>query len=101
MDCMVAIVALPPSAGRPRLFVDLLSVVAQPLPEIEVPFYPPKFIDGEVCLTFSIEEIERIAQPFRFSMVLKFLQQRPSLDAMRAFIRSQWGLSHMPMVSTM
>lgn len=73
----------------------------QLLPEMEVPFLPLKLIDGELCFTFSAEEIEKIAQPFRFSMVLKFLRQRPPLDTVRAFIRSRWGLSNMPVVSAM
>lgn len=68
------------------------------MPEIAVPFRQPKIIDGEVCFMFSIEEVERTAEPFRFSMVLKFSRQRPSLDAVRAFICSRWGL---PVVSAM
>ncbi|XP_042979889.1 uncharacterized protein LOC122310071 [Carya illinoinensis] len=34
-------------------------------------------------------------------MVVKFLRQRPSLDSIRAFIRSRWGLSSLPVVSAM
>ncbi|XP_042958231.1 uncharacterized protein LOC122293850 [Carya illinoinensis] len=91
----------PPMAAPARSFADLISAVPQPLPEMEVPFHQPKTIDGELVFTFSVEEIEKLAQPFLFSIVLKFLRQRPSLDAVRAFIRNRWGLSSMPIVSAM
>ncbi|XP_035545051.1 uncharacterized protein LOC118348161 [Juglans regia] len=60
-----------------------------------------KYVDGEICFQFSKEEIARSAEPFRFSIVLKFLKQRPSLDSIRSFINNRWGLSCMPTVSAM
>ncbi|KAF5466244.1 hypothetical protein F2P56_016189 [Juglans regia] len=98
---MAAIAGSPPLAAPPRSFSDLVSAVPQPLPEMEVPFRYPKTIDGEMVFTFTAEEIEKTAQPFRYSIVLKFLRQRPSLDAVRSFIRSRWGLSNMPVISAM
>ncbi|KAG2411217.1 hypothetical protein I3760_Q020500 [Carya illinoinensis] len=71
----------PPMAAPIRSFADLVSTVPQPLPVMEVPFRQPKIIDGELVFTFSAKEIDKLAQPFRFSIVLKFLRQRPSLDA--------------------
>lgn len=56
---------------------------------------------GEVCVLFSKDEIVQSTFPFRFSLVLKFLRQHPSLDAVRAFIQSRWGLQTLPMVSLM
>lgn len=41
---------------------------------------------------FSKAEINQSAEPFRFSVVLKFLRRRPSLDHIRAFIKNRWGL---------
>lgn len=43
----------------------------------------------------------RSASPFAFSLVLKFLRQRPSLDVIRSVIRSRWGLESQLVVSAM
>ncbi|XP_042974579.1 uncharacterized protein LOC122306211 [Carya illinoinensis] len=98
---MAADGVLQPPAGPHRSFADLVSAVPQPLPEMEVAFRPPKIVDGEIIFHFSAEEIERTATPFQYSMVIKFLRPRPSLDDIRVFIRSRWGLSSMPVVSSM
>jgi hypothetical protein len=66
-----------------------------------VPFRNPKVVDGEICVQFTKEEIERSAAPFRFAMVMKFLKQRPSLDQIRVFINGRWGLASQPVVSAM
>ncbi|XP_035544640.1 uncharacterized protein LOC118348022 [Juglans regia] len=84
-----------------RPYVDLVSTVPQPIPEMNVSHRGPKYVDGEICFQFSKEEIARSAEPFRFSIVLKFLKQRPSLDSIRSFINNRWGLSCMPIVSAM
>ncbi|XP_041025281.1 uncharacterized protein LOC121265657 [Juglans microcarpa x Juglans regia] len=86
---------------RRRLFVDLVSVVPHPLPELSVAHRVPKSKDGESFFQFSKEEIQRSAEPFRFSIVLKFLRNRPSLDAIRAFIQKCWNLDGIPVVSNM
>ncbi|XP_042983245.1 uncharacterized protein LOC122312650 [Carya illinoinensis] len=88
-------------AGKARTFADLVSAVPQPLPEVHLPMRPPKIIDGQVCFMFSKEEMAASAAPFRFSLVLKFLRQRPSLDAIRMFIRNRWGLGGNAVVSSM
>ncbi|XP_042942631.1 uncharacterized protein LOC122276793 [Carya illinoinensis] len=98
---MAADGVLQPLTGPYRSFADMVSVVPQPLPEMEVAFRPPKIVDGEIIFHSSAEEIERTASPFRYSMVIKFLHPRPSLDDIRVFIRSRWGLSSMPVVSSM
>jgi hypothetical protein len=54
-----------------------------------VPFRSPQVVDGEVCVQFSKDEIERSAAPFWFAMVMKFLKQRPSLDRICAFINGR------------
>ncbi|XP_035551728.1 uncharacterized protein LOC118349893 [Juglans regia] len=45
----------------------------------------PKVLDGEVYFQFTKEEIARSAEPFRYSVVLKFLKNRPSLDAVVSY----------------
>lgn len=65
-----------------------------------VPFQSPQVVDGEVCVQFSRDEIERSVALFRFAMVMKFLKQRPSLDWIRTFINGRWGLVSQPVVST-
>ncbi|KAF5462710.1 hypothetical protein F2P56_018696 [Juglans regia] len=88
------------NVGR-RLFVDLVSMVPQPLPELSVSQGAPKTKDGELLFQFSKEEIFHSIEPFRFSIVLKFLQNCPSLDAIRTLIRNRWNLEGTPVVSTM
>ncbi|XP_041004157.1 uncharacterized protein LOC121249521 [Juglans microcarpa x Juglans regia] len=85
----------PPDVRRPHFSGPLATA------EFEVPFRAPKIIEGELCFLFSKDEIKKSAEPFRFSSVLKFLKRRPSLDAIRAFIHSRWGLVGIPVVSTM
>lgn len=98
---MLAVDAPPSSAGHPQSFSDLAVAVPQLLPEMEVPFCYPKTIHGKIYFSFTVEELEKTAEPFRYSLVLKFLWQRPSLDAIRAFIRCCWRLSNLPIVSAM
>lgn len=95
----MAVAKLAPT-GQLKSYAELVTVVPQPLPEMEVAFRPPKMIDGELYFMFSTEEIECTALPFRYSLVLKFLQQRPSLDAISLY-SSKMGLSSTPVVSAM
>lgn len=101
MAVVVGHSAVEAPAPRPRSFLDLLLDPPQSFPEVVVPFRPHKTIDGEVCVVFSKEELDRSALPFQFSLVLKFLCQRPSLDSIRSFIRMRWGLLKEPIVSSM
>lgn len=84
-----------------RSFMDLISMVPQPLPELSVAHRVPKCKDGELFFQFFKEEISRSAEPFRFSIVLKFLRQCPFLDAIWAFSCNPWGLDGTPVVSPM
>lgn len=70
----------------------------QPVPRIDLPIRDPKFNDGEMFFMFSKAEISKSAEPFRFSVVIKFLRKRPSLDYIRGFIKSCWNLHVMPVV---
>ncbi|KAF5470378.1 hypothetical protein F2P56_010897, partial [Juglans regia] len=97
LGCMAAVEG---GTGRPS-FADLVSAVPQPIPEMLLAPRVPKVLEGEVYFQFSKEEIARSAEPFRYSVVLKFLKNRPSLDAVRAFIHSRWGLTANPVVSAM
>ncbi|XP_042954613.1 uncharacterized protein LOC122291029 [Carya illinoinensis] len=92
------LVMVPP---RLRSFAELVQDSPQPIPEVLVPFQAPKTADGEVCILFTKDEIDKSAFPFWLSIVLKFLRQRPSLDSIRAFIHSRWGLINQPIVSSM
>lgn len=87
--------------GHQRTFSDTVTQSPQPLPVIEVPLCAPKVIDGECCLLFSKEKTKRSTAPFKFSLVMKFLRQRPSLDGIRSFIRHRWGLNVQSVVFTM
>ncbi|XP_042973206.1 uncharacterized protein LOC122305010 [Carya illinoinensis] len=86
---------------RLKSFADMVLESPQPIPEVVVPFRSHKTIDGEVCVVFSKDELDRLAIPFQFSLVLKFLRQRPSLDSIRSFIKARWGLTNQPIVSSM
>lgn len=82
-------------------FMDLVLDTPQPILKVVISFRTPKVEDGEVCVVFSKEEVENSAMLFKYSIVLKFLRQRPSLDAIIAFIRSRWGLNKQLVVSLM
>ncbi|KAF5458486.1 hypothetical protein F2P56_022510 [Juglans regia] len=88
-------------ATKARSFVDLVMTVPQPIPEVNLPMRSPNMIEGQVCFMFSKEEMVLSAEPFRYSLVLKFLKQRHSLDAIRMFIRVRWGLMGNAVVSSM
>lgn len=49
----------------------------------------------------SKEEFEHSAQPFKYSLVLKFMHRRPSLDHIKAFYRPRWGLVVQPVILAM
>ncbi|KAF5459457.1 hypothetical protein F2P56_023400, partial [Juglans regia] len=87
--------------ATPRSFAELISATPQPFPDVLLPSRGPKTMEGEVYFLFSKEEILKSAEPFKFSLVLKFLKQRPSLDTIRLFIKNRWGLSGVAVVSSM
>ncbi|KAF5458875.1 hypothetical protein F2P56_022870, partial [Juglans regia] len=84
-----------------RSFADMVANAPQPIPVVEIPLRPPKVLDGEIYISFSKDEITKLAEPFIFSLVLKFLRNRPSLDDIRSCIRRRWGLVDQPVVSSM
>lgn len=89
-------------ANRQRTFADMVAQSPQPIPVVEVPPCPPKIIDAKFYMLFTKEEIDRSTTPFKFSMVMKFIRQRPSLDAIHSFIRNRWGLEiKQPVISAM
>ncbi|XP_042973018.1 uncharacterized protein LOC122304820 [Carya illinoinensis] len=47
---------------------------------------------------FSKAEVQSSAEPFQFSVVLKFLRRRPSLDQIRSSIQNRWGLKAIPVI---
>ncbi|KAG6707861.1 hypothetical protein I3842_06G053400 [Carya illinoinensis] len=81
-----------------RVFADLVENRPQSLPEMDLPIREPRFTEGEMFFFFSKAEIRQSAEPFRFSVVLKFLRRRPYLDHVRAFIKNRGGLCVMPVV---
>ncbi|KAF5442561.1 hypothetical protein F2P56_035205 [Juglans regia] len=83
-----------------RSFADMVANAPQPIPVVEIPLRPLKVLDGEI-FSFSKDEITKSAEPFIFSLVLKFLRNRPSLDDIRSCIRRRWGLVDQPVVSSM
>ncbi|XP_041025527.1 uncharacterized protein LOC121265935 [Juglans microcarpa x Juglans regia] len=91
----------PAPTMRSWSFADMVTQSPLHLPEVDILLRPPKMIDAELCVMFSPEEIHKSAQPFVFSLVMKFLRQRPSLDVIRSFVRSRWGLESQLVVSSM
>lgn len=85
--------------GRPS-FADPVASVPQPILEIVMPHRFSKVLDGKVYFQFSREGITKSAEPFRYSVVLKFLKQWPSLDAVGSFIHKSWGLSSTLVISS-
>lgn len=58
--------------ARPRTFAESLLQTPQAIPEVSIPFWQPKYVDGEFFVHFTQEEVDRSAVPFRFPMVLNF-----------------------------
>ncbi|XP_040991002.1 uncharacterized protein LOC121238239 [Juglans microcarpa x Juglans regia] len=79
----------------------MVAYAPQPIPIVAILLRPPKILDGEIYISFSKEEITKSAEPFIFSLVLKFFRNRPSLDDIRSYIRRRWGLVVQPVVSLM
>ncbi|XP_042974693.1 uncharacterized protein LOC122306327 [Carya illinoinensis] len=99
----VAVVALSSSlhaagVGSRRGFSDVVVNRPQPLPSLDISVREPRFVDGEMFFTFSPAEVAKSVEPFCFAVVLKFQRRRPSLDQIRIFIKSKWGLKAMPVV---
>ncbi|KAG2685520.1 hypothetical protein I3760_10G128900 [Carya illinoinensis] len=84
--------------GSRRGFSDVVVNRPQPLPSLDISVCEPRFVDGEMFFTFSPAEVAKSAEPFHFAIVLKFQRRRPSLDQIRIFIKSRWGLKAMPVV---
>ncbi|KAF5458293.1 hypothetical protein F2P56_022329 [Juglans regia] len=93
--------AISVAAPRLRSFANMVLETPQHIPKVVVPFRSHKTIDGEVCVVFSKDELDRSAIPFQYSLIFKFLRRRPSLDSIRAFIRARWGLSNQLIISSM
>ncbi|CAI9775528.1 unnamed protein product [Fraxinus pennsylvanica] len=58
-------------------------------------------IDGDMGFRFTEMEEKKLAEEFRFGLVLKFLTVRPNIDTIRLTINKTWGLREVPMVSFM
>lgn len=56
-----------------KSLADIVINRPQPLSRIDLPIIEPRFNDGEIFFLFSKAEINKSAEPFCFSMVLKFL----------------------------
>ncbi|KAG2726153.1 hypothetical protein I3760_01G099400 [Carya illinoinensis] len=84
--------------GSRRGFSNVVVNRPQPLPSLDISVREPRFVDGEMFFTFSPAEVAKSAEPFRFAVVLKFQRRRPSLDQIRIFIKSRWGLKAMLVV---
>lgn len=55
-------------------FANMVSSTPQPILEVVIPWCGPKLVDNKLCVVFSKEEISLLAQPFKFSLVMKFLR---------------------------
>lgn len=51
-----------------------------------------------MLFVFSKVEVQLLSKPFCFSIVLKFLCRRPSLDHIQGFINNRWGLKAIPII---
>lgn len=81
-----------------RSLVDIEMNRPQLLPRIDLLIREPRLNDGEIFFIFSKAEIKKFAEPFHFSVILKFLYRSPFIDIVRGFIKSRWNLHAMPMV---
>lgn len=56
---------------------------------------------GRSSCSFPEKKLSILVASFRFSMVMKFLGQRPSLDRIHIFISGRWGLFAQPVILAM
>ncbi|CAI9786686.1 unnamed protein product [Fraxinus pennsylvanica] len=61
----------------------------------------PELIEGELGFIFTDVEVKRLAEDFKFALILKFLSFRPNFDLVREAIARTWGLREVPVVSHM
>ncbi|CAA3017726.1 Hypothetical predicted protein [Olea europaea subsp. europaea] len=87
---------------RGRTFVDIVVGKPTPLVNIEIPWKESKISDdGQVWYQFTHEKIQKIAEPLKYVMVIKFLRKCTFVDDIRGYIKARWGLSEMPIIRAM
>ncbi|CAA3013885.1 Hypothetical predicted protein [Olea europaea subsp. europaea] len=87
---------------RGRTFADMVVGKPTPLADIEIPWKETKIsADGQVWYQFTHEKIQKMVEPLKYAMVIKFLRKRPSVDDIRGYIKARWGLSEMLVIGAM
>lgn len=69
--------------------------------KFQLPLRKPKPINGDLGFVFSDVEMDRVAEDLKFTLILKFLSSRPSIDVLQCQIIKTWGFSEVPMISFM
>lgn len=67
----------------------------------KLPMHFPVDVDGQSGFVFTEAEMARADEDFCFTLVLKFLQSRPSIDVIRLAVVKTWGLLEIPTISFM
>lgn len=80
-----AILLNPAAASRlQKSFLDVAAGTTSSIPTIATK--SPTFHKGAPAIHFSMEEIQKLAEPFKFTLVGKFSKGRPPMDRIREFI---------------
>ncbi|KAL6012688.1 hypothetical protein ACLOJK_003177 [Asimina triloba] len=79
------------------------SVVFNPVdnPSFKIPLQFPVDIHGKLGFVFSKTEMTKVAEEYKFAIVMKFLRVRPSIDVIRLKVVKKWGLIEIPIISFM
>lgn len=66
-----------------------------------LPMRYPIEVDGEPCFVLTELKMTKVADDFKFALVLKFTHTRPSIDEIRNVVIKSWGLLEVPIISFM
>ena len=59
-------------------------------------FVAPSIIDGSITAKLDKREIERMNKQWENALVMDVVGQNPTITAMNAYVKAQWGVSCTP-----
>lgn len=93
----------PRKGSKPVSYANLVkgpSVLFIKLPAIPTMTAHSQFldIDGVPSISFEVQDIDNSSSLFKYCLVARFSDRRPSVDEFETFFNSSWGLKHAAVV---
>lgn len=79
-----------------KIDLEKIKITDVPLPQKQI-----NSKDGKHAILFSPLEIQRSEALFQFTIIAKFSRGRPTMETIRNYIASQWGLKNPVVVGLM